>query len=47
VSFDPVPPVGRQLKGPVPTSAIEMARALVAALATPADEYPFPFYRVS
>jgi hypothetical protein len=24
----------------------QMVRALVAALATPADDYPFPFYRV-
>jgi hypothetical protein len=47
VAFEAVPPVGRQLKGPMPTSAIEVVRALVAALATPADEYPFPFYRVT
>jgi hypothetical protein len=46
VGFDKVPPVGRKLKGPVPSSSDEMVQKLAAALVPVADEYPLPFYEV-
>lgn len=45
VAFDKVPPVGRQLKGGIPSSAAEMVRKLAAALLPVADEYPLPFFK--
>jgi len=45
-AFSPVPPVGRQLKGAPPASANDLVRQLVAALVSPADAYPLPFFRV-
>ena len=45
-SFDKVPPVGRQLKGAVPTSPLAMVEKLAAALLPLADEYPLPFFKV-
>ena len=46
IGFDKVPPVGRQLKGAVPSSADEMVQKLAAALMPIADEYPLPFFKV-
>lgn len=46
VTFDPVPPIGRQLKGAAPASVAELAQKLAATLVPVADEYPLPFFRV-
>lgn len=46
VSFEVVPPVGRQVKGPAPTAAQEMVQTLAAALLPIAEGYPLPFFKV-
>jgi hypothetical protein len=45
-AFNPVPPVGRQLKGAPPAGTNDLVRQLAAALVPPADAYPLPFFRV-
>ncbi len=45
--YETVPPVGRQLAGPIPSEAAAMVRNLAAALLPPAAAYPFPFYRLA
>lgn len=44
--YEHVPPVGRQLKGPVPVSPDELVQKLTGALVPPADHYPLPFFRL-
>ncbi len=51
LAFDGAPaydvdPGGRQLKGRVPDSPEQVARALAVALLPLAERYPLPFYRV-
>jgi hypothetical protein len=46
VTFDKVPPIGRQLKGVAPTSPQTMVEKLAGALVPLVDEYPLPFFKV-
>lgn len=46
VSFEKVPPVGRQVKGAIAESPFELVQKLAAALVPIADEYPLPFFKV-
>lgn len=46
VTFDKVPPVGRQLKGAVPTAPLAMVEKLAAALTPLSEDYPLPFFKV-
>ena len=45
VTFDKVPPVGRQVKGASAESPSEWVQKLAAALVPIADDYPLPFFR--
>jgi len=44
-SFEKVPPIGRQVKGGMPASPLEMLQKLAAALVPITVEYPLPFFR--
>jgi hypothetical protein len=46
VAFDNVLPCGRQLKGGVPSSPLDMANRLATAMLPVTDEYPLPHFRV-
>jgi len=41
-----VPPIGRQVKGPLPEDPLQLAQNLAAALVPFPDAYPMPFYAV-
>lgn len=46
VSFEKVPPVGRELGGAAPDAPDALVKALAAALVPIAPEYPLPFFRL-